>query len=239
VARIDTLIVARDRLFREDFSFIVEEHFAVVGAESLDECLEEIAHGLRPRLLVIESAAIHFASLQRIRTKVPGIKTVLLMDSDQAKLLKTPAQCDIDGCIPADISPETLKLSLGLIIAGQAVMPSRLASALYYGQTSGMRRFLTPRECDLLRLLCLGRLSKEIARELRISAASVKVGLNVLLHKLDVGTRTEAAVWAYSQLAGSLGSSRPCRIGGSTTGLLPQMARNDRIDFNLGCAHGP
>jgi DNA-binding NarL/FixJ family response regulator len=174
VARIDTLVVARDPVFRADFAQIVGKHFVVVGAARLDQALEEIERGLRPRLLIIEAAAADFGVLKRIRSEVPAVKTVVLMDANQAMPFAAPAQCDIDGCVPTDMLPETLKLSLGLIMAGQVVTPRRLASTIYRGRTAAVLRnaghFLTPRECEVLRLLTLGRSSKEIARKLATGA---------------------------------------------------------------------
>ena len=208
MARIDTLIVARDPIFRQDFAQVVGNNFAVVGTASLDQALEEIERGLRPRLLVIEAAAVDFGALQRIRSEVPAVKAVVLVDTDQAMPFAALVPCDIDGCIPTDMPQETLKLSLGLIMAGQTVMPSRLASTMG-GRTAAVprnaRRFLTPRECDVLRLLTLGHPSKQIARELGVSVATVKVDLNILLGKIEVRNRTEAAVWAIDQFARSIG----------------------------------
>src|SRR5476649_1548549 len=119
MARVDTLIVARDRLFREGFAQLVGTDFAVVGTANLDLASAEIAGGLRPRLLILAAAAVNFEALQRIRSELPTVKTVVLMDSDQPMSFATPAHCDIDGYILTDVSPETLKLSLGLIMAGQ------------------------------------------------------------------------------------------------------------------------
>jgi hypothetical protein len=53
------------------------------------------------------------------------------MDPEQEMSFTAPAQCDIDGYILMDVSPETLKLSLGVILAGQSAMPSGLASAMF------------------------------------------------------------------------------------------------------------
>ena len=50
---IDTLIVARDRLFRDGFAQIVGTDFAVAGTANLDQALAEIVGGLRPRLLIV------------------------------------------------------------------------------------------------------------------------------------------------------------------------------------------
>jgi DNA-binding NarL/FixJ family response regulator len=212
VAKINTLVVARDQLFREGLTQIIGKHFAIVGVTGLDQALEEIAGGLRPRLLIVEAAAVRFGVLQRIRSHMPTVKIVVLTDPDHPAPLVVPAHCDIDGCMPLNMSPETLELSLGLIIAGQAVMPSSLATAMHRRRTGGMRRdarrFLTPRECDVLRLLGLGHMTKEIARELGVSTATVKSDLKMLLGKLEVRNRTEAAVWAVGQIAGTIGTTR-------------------------------
>jgi two-component system, NarL family, nitrate/nitrite response regulator NarL len=202
--RIDSLIVARDRLFREGFAQIVGADFAVVGTATLELALAEIGRGLRPRLLILAAASVNFGSLQRIRTEVPTVKTVVLMDPDQPLSFTTTAQCDIDGYILTDISPETLKLSLAMIMAGQSVMPSGFASEMRRKREAAPvdeRSSLTSRESDVLRSLSRGSSNKEIARELEMSAATVKVHLKAVLRKLQVRNRTEAAVWAISQPA--------------------------------------
>jgi two-component system nitrate/nitrite response regulator NarL len=203
--RIDTLIVARDRLFREGFAELVGAAFAVVGTATLDLALAEIEHGLRPRLLILAAAAIDFEALQRVRAKVSKVKTVVLLDPDQPMSFTAPAHCDIDGYILTDVSPETLRLSLELIMDGQSVMPSGLAGEISRKQQAAAaakdRSFLTVRETEVLSSLARGHSNKEIARELNMSAATVKVHLKGVLRKLHVRNRTEAAVWAISRPA--------------------------------------
>ena len=122
--RIDTLIVARDRLFREGFAQLVGTDFAVVGTATLDLASAAIERGLQPRLLVLAAASVNCEALPRIRSQVPTAKTVVLMDPGQLTSFTAPAECDIDGYILTDVAPETLRLSLGLIMAGQSVMPT-------------------------------------------------------------------------------------------------------------------
>jgi two-component system nitrate/nitrite response regulator NarL len=204
---IETLIVTRDRLFRDGFAQIVGARFAVVGTASLDEAWGEVERGLRPRLLIMEAAAVEFATLRRIRAALPAVKIVVLLDSDRAMPFAAPSECDIDGFVLKDISPETLTQSLGLIMAGQAVMPIGFANAMLRDHATTAladeRRFLTSREGEVLQSLCRGLTNKGIARELDISAATVKVHLNTLLRKLQVRNRTEAAIWAITRPAGS------------------------------------
>jgi DNA-binding NarL/FixJ family response regulator len=55
---------------------------------------------------------------------------------------------------------------------------------------------LTLRETEILNCLSLGRSNKEIACDLDIAEATVKVHVKTLLRKLRVKNRTQAALWA-------------------------------------------
>ena len=55
---------------------------------------------------------------------------------------------------------------------------------------------LTPREQDVLRLISQGRSNKEIARELHLSEGTVKGYVSIILAKLGVSDRTQAALFA-------------------------------------------
>jgi two-component system, NarL family, nitrate/nitrite response regulator NarL len=204
--RIATLIVARDRLIREGFAKIVGTEFAVVGAANLDQALAEMGGGLRPRLLIVAAALLNFDTLKKFCLELPTVKTVVLMDDpDQPMSFTTPAQNQIDGYIPSDVSPEMLKLSLRLILAGQAVMPSGLASAMFRQRKAAAaasdRSFLTAREQEVLGSLSRGLSNKEIARDIKMNVATVEVHIKAVLRKLNVRNRTEAAVWAINRPA--------------------------------------
>ena len=58
---------------------------------------------------------------------------------------------------------------------------------------------LTERENQILGSLALGHSNKEIARQLGISDATVKVHIKNLLRKLNLKSRLEAAVWALNR----------------------------------------
>ncbi|HEY5572703.1 MAG TPA: response regulator transcription factor [Anaerolineales bacterium] len=55
---------------------------------------------------------------------------------------------------------------------------------------------LTDRETEVLRLLAEGKANKEIARELSISETTVKTHVSNILMKLNVPSRTQAALYA-------------------------------------------
>jgi DNA-binding NarL/FixJ family response regulator len=59
---------------------------------------------------------------------------------------------------------------------------------------------LTPTQTEVLRCLCAGLLNKQIAFELGMAEATVKVHMTALMRKLNVRNRTQAAI-----AAGNLG----------------------------------
>jgi DNA-binding NarL/FixJ family response regulator len=56
---------------------------------------------------------------------------------------------------------------------------------------------LSPREVEVLRLVAAGRSNTEIAAELFLSEKTVARHLSNIFTKLDVGSRTAAAAFAY------------------------------------------
>ncbi|NBR29249.1 MAG: DNA-binding response regulator [Betaproteobacteria bacterium] len=58
------------------------------------------------------------------------------------------------------------------------------------------RAHLTPRQLDVLRLLCQGMTNKDIGRTLDIGNATVKIHVSSILRSLNVTSRLQAAIVA-------------------------------------------
>jgi DNA-binding CsgD family transcriptional regulator len=56
---------------------------------------------------------------------------------------------------------------------------------------------LTPRQLDVLALLCEGMTNKHISRKLGISNATVKIHISCILRALDVTSRLQAVIAAH------------------------------------------
>ena len=62
--------------------------------------------------------------------------------------------------------------------------------------SSTARAHLTPRQLDVLRLLCQGMTNKDIGRSLDIGNATVKIHVSSILRSLNVTSRLQAAIVA-------------------------------------------
>ena len=59
-------------------------------------------------------------------------------------------------------------------------------------------RDLTRRESEILDCLTAGASNKQIARDLGITEATVKIHMKSLIRKIGVRNRTQAALWAIN-----------------------------------------
>ena len=138
--------------------------------------------------------------------RVSGDRVVVLANGADALDIDDEQIALLSGILTYDLSAEAFLRSLRLICAGERVFPRDLAPgcklpAPSFGseaQSDGNR--LSPREREVLSHLLAGRANKVIARQLGTSEATVKVHLKNLLRKIKVGNRTQAAIWALSNL---------------------------------------
>jgi len=139
-----------------------------------------------------------------------------LLSCIDARLLVLSAELSVDelgaclrvgagGYLLSNISKEVLTHSLRLILLGETVFPSQLATAWATGQlrqnsnTAGVSKALeclTQRETEILGCLTEGAPNKLIARQLGITEATVKIHVKSLIRKIGVQNRTQAALWA-------------------------------------------
>ena len=129
--------------------------------------------------------------------------------------LREAMNAGADGFLMKEVSPEALLQSLELVMLGEKVYPTNLASMLL-DLTSAPTplnsiRGLSSREREILQLLVTGASNKLIAIRLGIAEATVKVHLKALLRKIDVNNRTQAAIWAMNNGFSADGAAVPTR----------------------------
>jgi two-component system nitrate/nitrite response regulator NarL len=131
---------------------------------------------------------------------------VILTSEADGRRLSPDDIAPLSGILTYDLSVAAFARSLRLIYSGERVFPRNFA--LGRGQqarlpgtkprSDGDR--LSPHEKEMLSHLLAGHSNKAIACRLGITEVAVKVHLKSLQRKIRVENRTQAAIWALSNL---------------------------------------
>lgn len=177
--------------------------------------------------------------IETLRAVNPAGRIAVMLDALTADDLIEVFVAGGDGLLLEDISAEALHESLTLMGLGEKVFPSQLATLLSGGgasrETGPCQGLLTARESQIVRLLTQGRTNKEIANELDLALATVKVHIKSLLKKLGLSNRTQAAIWALD--AGlvnppkiAAGAALPPRQSAGEPEALPAIGQGREVE---------
>jgi two-component system nitrate/nitrite response regulator NarL len=207
------ILVGESGLFREGLKRVLaDRNLSVVGeAASLSDALPLLRSLKQGVDLAIcdqpEGLAQPFDALQRITREFPKIPVVILADQLDAAQVDKAVAAGASGFLPKSISAAALGLSLELITLGENLFTA--PTALWRRRPISEHRTnsdgelsksaLTHRQRQILEYLEAGLSNRAIAEKLEVAEATVKVHVRSLLQRINVGNRTQAALWAKSQ----------------------------------------
>jgi two-component system nitrate/nitrite response regulator NarL len=211
-----TVLIEANRLFREGLKHLLTGTRFEVGAEfnTVELALASGETEVTPELVISGQPVKDETDLRAIREAFPTARIVVLADDLSVDVLRAAMCGGADGFLIKNVSPEALIQSLQLIMLGEKVFPTNLASMLLDMNAAGPQnsvRGLSPREQEILQALVTGASNKMIAIRLGITEATVKVHLKTLLRKIDVNNRTQAAIWAMNNGFTADGAPIPTR----------------------------
>lgn len=161
-----------------------------------------------------------------IRRCWQDVSIIMLFDKVSTADLHMLVASGLDACIPMSASPRTLVDALQLVVSEQvrvlmvsdsaianpsADLPqndedgsklegrpriARVMPSFPHAPFSGHVPALSQREEQVLKALARGQSNKVIARACTVTEATVKVHVKSILRKIQVGNRTQAAIWA-------------------------------------------
>ena len=209
-----TLLIEPNRLFRQGLKHLLAGTRFEVGAEfnTVELALEAEEITKTSDLVISGQAVTDEADLRALREAFPTARIVVLADGLSVEALRAAMGSGADGFLSKSVSPEALIQSLQLVMLGEKVFPTNLASMLLDMNAVSPQhsvRGLAPREQEILRALVTGASNKVIAYKLGITEATVKVHLKTLLRKIDVNNRTQAAIWAMNNGFSADGAAVP------------------------------
>ena len=143
--------------------------------------------------------------LSEIRQKANGARYVVVSASENPRDIRKSLEQGVSGYIPKRSEPKILNSALQLILDGGTYLPPSVLdpSPSISGSEKNSAtapvsngKNLTNRQQQVLGLVAQGMSNKQIAYEMGVSEATVKLHINALLRSVGATNRTQALIRA-------------------------------------------
>jgi DNA-binding NarL/FixJ family response regulator len=196
---ISVLLVDDHSLVRRGFRRMLEDEpdIRVVGEASDGEEAVKLARSLHPQVVVMDCALPGINGLQATRKILQLLpETLVLMLSMHTE--ETWVRQALDAGARGYVLKNAMDLELGSairrIVKGETVLDARFSQQqVLKGERDDA---LTPREVEILQLICDGKSNKEIANKLDLSANTVAVHRANIMDALGIHKTAELVVYA-------------------------------------------
>jgi two-component system, NarL family, response regulator LiaR len=140
------------------------------------------------------------SAIRAIKKEYPDIEVVALTSVLEDRLVIDAVEAGAAGYLLKESGPEELIEAIRAAAKGEVRLhPKAQKRLIKEVRTPEMRESLTERETETLRLIARGMSNKEIAEHLGVSEVTVKTHVSSILSKLNLQSRTQAALFALKE----------------------------------------
>jgi DNA-binding NarL/FixJ family response regulator len=184
--------------------FALESDFAVIARCGKGEDVLGTLRALRPDILLLDlppSAEDGLVLLRGMKQVALPTRAVLLAGTLAENELAAAVGLGVQGIVPKEISPSLLAQCIRKVHAGGFRLvhgggtPASSPAIGRQTASGGNGRTLTPRELEIVRLVCEGLGNTQIAKRLRISEATVKTHVHRIYEKLRLRDRLQLSLY--------------------------------------------
>jgi DNA-binding NarL/FixJ family response regulator len=198
-ARITVLLADDHALVRRGFRRMLEDDpgIAVVGEAGTGEEAVRLVNELRPQVVVMDCAMPGASGLTATRTihkRVPQTAILMLSMHSEETLVKQAMDAGARGYVLKNALDLDLAAAVRRVAAGETVLDPALVRPPALAGERG--RGLTPRELEVLQLICDGMSNREIAATLDLSINTVAVHRANIMNTLGMHKTAELVVYA-------------------------------------------
>ena len=197
--RITVLLADDHALVRRGFRRLLEDdtELAVVGEASNGEEAIALSASLKPHVIVMDAAmpgTSGLAAIKVILEQRPSARILMLSMHAEETLVKQAMSAGARGYVLKNALDLDLAAAVKKVAAGETVLDPAVARPAPLPGERAKR--LTPREMQVLQLICNGLSNKEIALQLEVSANTVAVHRANIMNALGVHKTAELVVYA-------------------------------------------
>jgi DNA-binding NarL/FixJ family response regulator len=176
------------------------------GGEEALELLERLdSEGLLPRVVLMDLQMEPMDGIElmrRIRARYDEVAVVALTSFGEETRVRAALEAGASGYLLKDADADEVAVAVRVADRGELQLDPLLARALIASPRAASGDLgdeLTPRELDVLRLLGAGETNKAIAAALGITERTARSHVSSILSKLNLRSRTQAALWATKE----------------------------------------
>jgi DNA-binding NarL/FixJ family response regulator len=197
------VIIADDHtLFRQGLKLILEdiENIEVVADVANGKELIEFTGAIDPDLIImdINMPLINGIEASRILLKEkPDLKILVVSMYGDEQYYNSVIENGVKGFVLKDADNEELRTAIKQILDGKTYFSQELLLKLIRNRQSSSRIDLTPREREILKLICQGFNTAEIAVKLFLSERTVENHRASILSKTGCRNSLSLVIYAY------------------------------------------
>jgi DNA-binding NarL/FixJ family response regulator len=181
----------------------LDPEFEVVGEAATGEEAIQLAGELRPDVVLMDLLMPGMggvAATKMIRTELPDVEVIALTSVLADEAVTGAIRAGAIGYLLKNTEADELRRAIKSAAAGQVhLSPEAAARLVREVQIPGSPEALTERETAVLRLVARGQANKQVARQLGIREQTVKTHVSNILGKLQLQSRTQAALYAVER----------------------------------------
>lgn len=207
------LLVDDQRLMLEAMRVFVSAapDFTVVG-EAVDGAVAvQQVRALRPDIVLMDLQMPRMdgvAATRMILSEHSHIKVIAVTTFHSQEYVIPALKAGASGYLLKDSAPEDIINGIRAVVAGEFVISPRVTDVLVRSVREDLNPSiaarstpedfgLSPREMDVIGLLCQGSSNREISQHLHLAEPTVKSHISRIMQKLDVRDRVQIVITAY------------------------------------------
>ena len=141
------------------------------------------------------------SATREIRIRWPAVEVVALTSFSEEAKVRGALEAGAAGYLLKDADADDVARAIRAAVAGQMHLDVGVARLLADSLRAPRRPAdtLTPREREVLALVARGASNRQIAETLVVSERTARTHVSAILAKLDLVSRTQAALWAVRE----------------------------------------
>jgi len=186
----------------EGLATLLKDRFDLVGTVGDGSALIDAARKLRPDVIIADIAMPVLSGLQalrRLKAAKNGAKVIFLTMHADAELATEAFRAGASGYVLKHSAGEELVTAIEEVVQDRMYLTPLLTKGVISTLTDQAPKAavkLTPRQCEVLRLIAAGRRMKEIAAILDLSTRTVETHKYEMMRSLGVESTAELVRYA-------------------------------------------